>query len=256
MRAPWKLALASCLVAQVAAAETLDVLAFNVLFRGADDAASIKTIEAEDADVVCLTELTPTFVKAFEASTLAKTYPYRHFEPKPGTWGVGFASKQPLTRVATLPVPPLKLPAMTATTQLGIAPVELLCVHLNPPAGKHAKADSLATTLEKNDAVRAKQADALVARYATVTTPVVLLGDFNESPGGDALGKLAKAGFRRGCDVKGSSCTATFPGPAEPWPAVFEIDHVFARGLSFSNARTVRSGGSDHFPVRATLTTE
>ncbi|MCA2977331.1 MAG: hypothetical protein INH37_03520, partial [Myxococcaceae bacterium] len=59
--------------------------------------------------------------------------------------------------------------------------------------------------------------------------------------------------FSRGCDLAGSACTATFPGPANPWPAVFEIDHVFARGLTFSNAHTVRAGGSDHFPVSATF---
>ena len=241
-----------CLLARSSVADELHVLAYNVLYTGADDAKSLTAIADEDADVVCLTELTPSFVKAFEAK-LAATYPFRHFEPKKGTWGVGFASKRPLTRVATLPVPPLKLPAMTAHLTHDGADVELLCVHLNPPAGKHKASDSLPTTIEKNDAVRSKQADTLVARYAKTKGAVVLLGDFNEQPGGQALGKLENAGFSRGCDVKGSACSGTFPGPALPWPAVFEIDHVYARGLAFSSARTVRAGGSDHFPVSAKL---
>jgi endonuclease/exonuclease/phosphatase (EEP) superfamily protein YafD len=31
------------------------------------------------------------------------------------------------------------------------------------------------------------------------------------------------------------------------------VDHVFARGLDFVVAKTLRTGGSDHFPVMAKL---
>ncbi len=34
-------------------------------------------------------------------------------------------------------------------------------------------------------------------------------------------------------------------------PAVVQIDHILGRGLTFSGAKVVRSGGSDHYPVRA-----
>ncbi|MFZ5439742.1 MAG: endonuclease/exonuclease/phosphatase family protein [Myxococcota bacterium] len=230
----------------------LHVLAFNVLFKGADDTKSVKVIADESPDVVCLTELTSAFAKRFEAD-LAKDYPHRAFEPKVGTWGVGFASKRPLSDVRVGPVAPSKIPAMEATVSLEGKPVRLVCVHLIPPAGKHRKSDGFFETLEKNAAVRKKQADTLVARFASTKLPVVLLGDFNEEPGGKALTVLEKSGWSRGCSLPKASCTPTFPGPAEPWPAVFTIDHVFARGLDFTDARTVRGGGSDHFPVGARL---
>jgi endonuclease/exonuclease/phosphatase (EEP) superfamily protein YafD len=248
------LGLVSCLLAHAAwaADDDLHVMAFNVLFQGADDAKSVQAIEDEDPDVVCLTELTPAFVKTFETS-LGKRYPHRQFAPKSGTWGVGFASKRPLRQVTTYPVPPVKIPAMEATVAAGGRDVRLVCVHLVPPAGKHQKSDSFFTTLEKNAAVRAKQADTLIARFAKAPGPVVLLGDFNEEPGGDALKKLEQAGWVRGCRSADTGCAATFPGPASPWPPVFEIDHVFARGAVFSAAKTVHGGGSDHYPVSATL---
>lgn len=228
---------------------SLHLLAYNVLFEGADDRESVKAIGAEDADVVCLTELTAPFIKTFEAS-LGKRFPHRAFAPKVGTWGVGFASKLPLADVQTYAVAPAGIPAMQATVKLGGREVRLVCVHLVPPVGRRG---SPVEALQQAGAVRKKQADALVARFAATTGPVVLLGDFNEEPGGGALAALERAGWARGCEVAGSSCSATFPGPRVPWPAVFTIDHVYARGLSFTWGRTLRVGGSDHFPVSALL---
>lgn len=254
MKNTWLVTLVALLCAHTSAAQELRLMAYNVLYDGADDAKSVAAIEAETADVVCLRELTPHFVKAFEGSAaLTKAYPHRTFLPKTGTWGVGLASKVPLTDVRVVPVPPLKLPAMEATVRLDGADVRLVCVHLNPPAGKHKKSDSFAETLRKNAVVRKKQADTLVTRFASVKTPVVLLGDFNEEPGGEALAALEKAGWSRGCAVPGSSCSATWPGPTSSWPAVFMVDHVFARGLDFSVAKTLRAGGSDHYPVLASV---
>ncbi|MBE2253605.1 MAG: endonuclease/exonuclease/phosphatase family protein [Myxococcus sp.] len=253
MTRTWLLALTASLLSHVALAEgPLKLMAFNVLFTGSDDAASVKAIETESPEVVCLTELTPHFVKAFEGA-LSKTYPYRAFVPQAGTWGVGFASKRPLADVRTGPVAPSKLPAMEARVQFDGRSVQLVCVHLMPPGGKHQKSDTFFDALEKNAVVRKKQAQTLVTRFEKTERPVVLLGDFNEEPNGEGLRALEAAGFTRGCALSKSSCTATFPGPVFAWPAVFNIDHVFARGLTFTEAKTVRAGGSDHYPVTATL---
>ena len=255
---PRVLALTVLLLAGSAMADAprpLHVMAFNVLFRGADDVKSVQAIVDESPDVVCLTELTAPFITTFEAA-LAKDYPYRAFVPQKGTWGVGLASKVPLRNVTTGPVAPSRIPAMDASLTWEGRRVHLTCVHLVPPVGKYAKQDTLAAQFTKNAAVRERQAATLVKRLATVKDPVVLLGDFNEEPGNAALNALEKAGFARGCLAPGSRCTPTFPGPANPWPAVFIIDHVFARGAKVEGARTLRSGGSDHFPVSARVRPE
>jgi endonuclease/exonuclease/phosphatase (EEP) superfamily protein YafD len=252
MNHSWLLALVSSLAVRAAAAEPLHLMAFNLLFRGADDATSLKAIADEAPEVLCLTELTPAFVKAFEGS-LATRYPHRALQPATGTWGVGLASTLPLRDVQVRAVAPSGIPEMEATVVRDGVPVRLVCVHLNPPAGKHRASDTFLVTMKKNEEVRVKQAATLVSWFAARKTPVVLFGDFNETPGGPSLAMLEKAGWSRGCALPGASCTASFPGPALAWPSAFEIDHVYARGLTFRTAKTIRAGGSDHYPVSAVV---
>ena len=69
--------------------------------------------------------------------------------------------------------------------------------------------------MRKNAALRVEQARALVRRFAR-RQPVLLLGDLNEGPGGDAV-------------------------------------HLLGRGLLFHGARVLRGGGSDHLAVQASV---
>lgn len=241
-------------VATLAAEPSSKFMAFNVLYRGADDAASISAIEQYAPDVLCLSELTPAFVRAFDASPLGQIYPARRFEPTLGTWGIGIASKFPLQSSTHFTVPPLKLPAVEAVLSVHGRALTVTCVHLNPPAGKHRASDGLLTTLSKNDVVRKKQADFLVAHFGK-TSPLVLLGDFNEQPGGEAMKTFDGAGLTSSCAGHDNTrCGATFPGPAVPkLPAVFQIDHILGRGVCFSRGAVLRAGGSDHYPVTAEL---
>jgi endonuclease/exonuclease/phosphatase (EEP) superfamily protein YafD len=62
-----------------------------------------------------------------------------------------------------------------------------------------------------------------------------------------------RAGLLRSCRGPRQACGATFPGPTVALPAVFEIDHILGRGVEFDEARVIRAGGSDHFPVFATF---
>lgn len=147
------------------------LLAFNVLFDAGPEAieASIAAIEKNDADIVCLTELTPKFAARF----------------KERLW---------------------------------------------------------------------KQAQFLVARYEKETRPVLLAGDLNESPGGDALAVFARGGYTRSCErAREADCGATWPGSGSLFPATWEIDHIFGIRVRFERARVVREGGSDHDPVWAEL---
>ncbi|MCC6338338.1 MAG: endonuclease/exonuclease/phosphatase family protein [Myxococcales bacterium] len=244
-----------CLVARAtwAADDGFSVMAFNVLFKGANDEESIAAIKKQASELVCLTELTPAFESAF-TKELGADWPHRHFVPKAGTWGVGLASKRPLKDVKEFRVAPSRMPALEATISVHGKDVRFVCLHLTPPGMAQGKGDSFATRMAKNADVRERQAATLVARYKSTKIPVVLLGDFNEEAGGDALDALESAGWVRGC--AGRPCSGTFPGPVSPWPALFIIDHVYARGAQFLDAQTIRAGGSDHYPVTATLKVE
>lgn len=241
---PLLLALASCTAARAETRSTpaLDVMAYNVLFKGADDSKSLKAIADESPDVLCITELTRAFMQRFDQA-FPTQYPHRSLVPKPGATGVGIYSRYPLIRADVFPLPPYNRATLHATIDWRGKPLDAICVHLTPPRVDGYKLRSW------NDEIRKKEGAHLVKRLTGLDRPALVLGDFNEDLDGPALTALRQIGFTQACD----SCRATFPGPVVPWPAIFSIDHITGRGVTFTDARTVRAGGSDHFPVAAAL---
>lgn len=238
------------------------VLAFNVQYDSRAPQQSLDAIARADADVVCLRELTPSFSDEVVAAVGAR-YPYRSLHPTRGTWGVGLLSKKPIVHAVVFEESPHTLPALEAT----IEGVLVSCVHLFPPVGKHRAEDDALVTYAKNEVLRTQQARELMRRYRLTgptsdqqdrrrTRPVVVLGDFNEGPGGGAAEALRAAGFVRACDVAERRCGATFRGVDFALPAFVEIDHIFGRGVTFRAASVVRAGGADHLPVLASFDVE
>jgi endonuclease/exonuclease/phosphatase (EEP) superfamily protein YafD len=229
---------------------TLSFLAFNVLYNSTEIEKSIDVIEVAHPDLVCLTELTPRFAARFEAR-LAKKYPHRVFRARKGTWGVGLASRYPLSDARLFEQKPHKIPAMESKIHLKRTTLQLACLHLFPPVGKHRASDGFLETMEKNAELRRKQAAYILNRYAKLKGPVILAGDMNEQAGGRAIETFQAGGYVRSCGAPSSDCGATFPGATSALPAVLEIDHILGRGVSFESARVARGGGSDHFAVYA-----
>ncbi|MFE8604772.1 endonuclease/exonuclease/phosphatase family protein [Archangium violaceum] len=227
-------------------------MAYNVLYDSPaeDIEKSLDVIEREKPDILCLRELTPGFAKAFR-KRLGKEYPHTVLIPRRGTWGMGIASRHPLPRTRSFAEKPHRIPGMEADVNLGGQPLKVVCVHLMAPGARHSKNESLLVSLEKNAKLRAKQGKSLMERYAHEKAPILLLGDMNEGRQADAMKAFAAAGFTHSCDGAKASCGNTWPGANTALPAVVEIDHILGRGLTFSEARVLRSGGSDHFPVRA-----
>ena len=67
-------------------------MAYHVDFDAEHPSRSLELIEREDPDLVCLTEVTPAFAKEFKRR-FANRYPYLHFAPALGTWGVNRTGK-------------------------------------------------------------------------------------------------------------------------------------------------------------------
>lgn len=225
-------------------------MAYNVLYNAEDPQASVALIAKAAPDIVCLRELTPKFVTTFKKG-LGKTLPYQKFFPKKGTWGAGIASKYPIRNASVFPGKPHRLPAMEGTVMLPSGSLLVLCLHLFPPVGKHKKSDTMLETMDKNAVLRKEQAQYLVKRISGHKGPVLILGDMNEGRDDDAVQTFLKAGFVPACDAPSEDCGATFPGATSLLPAVFEIDHILGRGLSFFAAAVLSGGGSDHYPVAA-----
>jgi endonuclease/exonuclease/phosphatase (EEP) superfamily protein YafD len=222
--------LCCCDVSAAPAEHALRALGFNLLYDAKDNTASLRVISEADADFVCLREMTPRFVDLAEAR-LAKQYPYRALYPKRGTWGAGL---------------------LEAVADVDGRALQLSCLHLFPPVGKHKASDGFFETMAKNARLRRDQAQYLMARYKS-RQPLLVFGDMNEEPGGEALLLMATAGLQRACETAVENhCGSTWPGPAIPLvPAAFEIDHILGRGVQFLRAQVIKQGGSDHFPVLA-----
>lgn len=242
------LLLLACAAHSESAPPPFRAMTYNVLYDAKDVQASLDVIEKEQPDLLCLRELTPGFAEAFR-KRLGLKYPYSVLAPRTGTWGVGIASRHPLLRTQRFPERPHKLPAMEADVKLDGHTLKVVCVHLMPPGAKHRKSDDVFDAMEKNAELRTKQGQALMERYEDVQGPMLLLGDMNEGRGGGALKAFASAGFQHACDGPKASCGNTWPGATTVLPAVVQIDHILGRGLTFEDAREVREGGSDHYPV-------
>ena len=220
----------------------VSLMTFNVLYDAKDVERSLDAIEAADPDVLCLRELSPAFARAFE-KRLGRRYPHRSLQPKAsGTWGVGIASRLRLSSARVFAQRPHRMPAMEARVATAHGPVVVACLHLFPPVAKRKKSDGLLQSMEKNAELRQQQALAISRRYSAEKRPVVLLGDFNETPGGKAISSLVGSGFQRACEIPAASCGATYPGATSLWPAVFEIDHILGRGYPV-HLGPGRSGG-------------
>ena len=240
------------LAASVMMATLSSVLTFNVQFdaTAAERSRTLDVIEQADADVLCLQEVTKGFVAVFK-KRLATRYPSISAAPAAGTWGLLVASKYPVNQVTVFPVKPHAMPAMEATIHHPSAEVRLVCLHLFPSGAKRNRNQSLLSAMAENTGLRASQAATLAARYRSETRPLLVLGDFNEEDGAGVMTAMEPLQLVNACRNPDAACTATWPGGNSPWPAVAQVDHILGARLVFSGARTLRQGGSDHFPVRA-----
>ncbi len=97
--------------------------------------------------------------------------------------------------------------------------------------------------------VRAKQVDEIADSIARSPHPVVIAGDFNETPSSYAYQKLT-AGKQDAFKIGGRWFSFTYNGSL---PAL-SIDHIFATNdLPILGFRVIRKSESDHFPIRAEI---
>lgn len=246
------LLLATCASTPPPSAPPYKAMTYNVLYSAPEEdiQKSLDVIEKEQPDILCLRELTPRFTRAFR-ERLGKEYPHSLLLPRKGTWGVGIASKHRLLRTEQFPHAPHRMPALEADVRLGKQKLKVVCVHLMAPGSTHRKGDTLLDAIPKNAVLREKQGKALVKRYEKEQGALLLLGDMNEGRSGEAMRAFAAAGFNHSCHGPAARCGDTWPGATTVLPSLVEIDHILGRKLTLSEAKVLREGGSDHYPVTA-----
>ena len=224
----------------------LRVLTFNVNFGVADRQANLEAIEAIDADVVMLQEVTAASESRFR-DTFADRYPHILFRDCCRAGGLGILSKHPIVDDAYLEPDVGWFPAWLARIDSPIGEVQVLDVHLRPPVSDSGSwAKGYFSTRETRE-------QEMQGFFGAIDpdVPVIVAGDFNEGADGRAVAVLA------GQDMRSALAQVDPKADTWHWPLrVGELrsmlDHiVYDKRLALLHAEVQEVGVSDHYPVFA-----
>jgi endonuclease/exonuclease/phosphatase family metal-dependent hydrolase len=231
-----------------AAGPTVRVLTYNVNWGGVRPDLAVAAIREADADVVCLQETTPEW-ETYLRGELADGYPHVMFRHSGGAGGLAFLSRHRLDDVEYVETPGW-FPGWLVRAETPIGAVQFMAVHLRPPLGENGSV-SVSGYVRSRD-VRVREVQTLHGRLDSLA-PAVILGDFNENASGEAFWWLIDRGF--------ADAVAPFDAQAYTWEWRTSLvtlrnrfDHVLVSPhLRCVDARVMRAGASDHFPVIAVL---
>jgi endonuclease/exonuclease/phosphatase family metal-dependent hydrolase len=221
---------------------------------GMDDALRLErtaaTLRGIDADLIGLQEVDSAVRRSdgvdqarVLGDLLGMQSAFGAFMPyQGGAYGMAILSRWPIVRTTSLRLPE------------GNEPRVALVAEVEQPGGTRLTVVNVHFDWVEDDEFRYAQARVVRAMLDTLSTPWVLLGDFNDEPGSRTLRLLMRAGDEA---TKPDSAHLTFPAAPAP---IKEIDFIVAgpRGRwRVGNAMVVDERvASDHRPVTATLIRE
>ncbi len=231
----------------------ISVLSYNILFKGGDREKTMSILESTRPDILFLQEVTPTWVKL-----IAKLdgLPYRFTQPHLGTHGFAVLSRYPISDLVYL-YNNNGLPfAQCMTIKPPERPIATCNVHTASPAIVFHDLPNFIEAWKANATLRTDQWRQIRKHVEAQPHEALLVaGDFNTLEA-EPLYRKMTASFVDLHTATNPSRSPSYPNlPALlPFPRV-RIDYVLARG-PFTPIKTevLPGGGSDHLPVKATLT--
>ncbi len=222
------------------------VKTFNVETGKQNDAATVRAVGQDNADIVCLQETGPKWEAVLEAR-YADQYPYQLYQPIPGAAGLGVLSRYPILDAGWLAAPNNWHPAWHVLVKTPAGWLQILNVHLRSATdGNGGTVNSYITTsADHRYEIKSFMAD------LTKDIPTMIMGDFNEAPDGSAVHYLEAQGYKN---------VLPLYHPGQPtWrhasiAGQFEttLDHIlFDKSVEPLNAWVINAGHSDHLPVMA-----
>jgi endonuclease/exonuclease/phosphatase (EEP) superfamily protein YafD len=225
------------------------VLTYNVHYSGSGRQLTLDAIRKSAADIVCLQETTPAW-EQFLRPALQPVYPHMRYKHFGGGGGLAILSKWPVDELEYVPSSASWFPGWLLKVVTPVGPVQFLAVHLRPAL--HEDGSFGLGPFLASKAVRREEIESLYG-HLKPGLPTIMLGDSNEGNAGRAVRWLQGKGltdalreFDRG--------TTTWRMRYGPLRLAFRLDHIFySKELHCLEARVLREGGSDHFPVLATF---
>lgn len=234
--------------------QRLSVLAINTLTGQADPHAVIAAVDAHQADVLVLPEMTTAYWATLQQAGLASRLPHAT-----GRSGGGFGMVVATRAPSSCPEVPSDVTCGEVTVDTGDAPA----------LGENGKPEFTQIVVQLRDGTRVKGVHlwsprAFPAQWASsqegmaqwiaeqpADTPLVLAGDFNAGPSHPVFRRYS-IGLDHG-PSGGFPWTRTWP-VMPPVPPFTQVDHVLSHGWRITDSDVLEIPGSDHLGVRATLT--
>lgn len=223
------------------------VATYNVYLHDWDDPATVAAIGATEADIVALQEVTYAW-KDVLLEEYGERWPHMAFRAEEnGAGGLAVLSAYPIEELGFHVGPGDWHPAWHVLVHTPMGPVQLFNVHLRPMfSGGSGPVDSYLTLGEDH----IEQISTYAADY-TFEGPTIVLGDFNEGPGGEALSWLERRGFRNVLPLFHPG-QETFRVRSVGNQFAEAIDHIlYDDSFTPLDAWVVQRGNSDHLPVVA-----
>ena len=224
---------------QASSAAGFKILQANVLFLNQNSGALHQLIEAENPDIIVLSEVNPHFAQSL--AKLKAAYPYHLIEPHHNdARGLAFLSRIPATAITRVTFGDDTVPAHLAALETEQGPLTLVSIHPRTPLHGLAQRDADFAALAEKFRGRADM-------------PLVITGDFNATPWCPALkGMKRNLALRDARD--GFGLHGTWPIWLPP-PLRLPIDHTLVSGhVQATSHRLGARIGSDHLPSLITLT--
>lgn len=223
------------------------VATFNVHYPTGGDRATLRAVSRTGADVVFLQEVDARWEQALRREA-PREYPHMILHPDEGPRGLGVLSRYPIEDGGVLRAPHDWHPGWRVFVQTPGGRVQVLVVHLRALFdGKGNPASSYFNT--EKDHVR--ELEHFFQGHQDL--PTIVLGDFNEGTGGQAVRWLEARGYRNALPLFRPG-QPTWRGRSLAGQFELIIDHVlFDASFEPLNAWVSDRGSSDHFPVVAHL---
>ncbi len=223
-------------------------VSFNINFGVGHQPINVETVAALDADLVLLQETTDASEEAFREA-LGDRYPHILFRQCCNAGGLGVLSKHPIREQEYMEPTVGWFPAWRMVVDGPLGPVQVLNVHLRPPM---SDSGSWVAGFWSTRSVRRDEVEDLWA-HMDPALPTIVAGDFNENAKGKAVELLTEEGLTSALPKLHPRAT-TWRWPTKVGEIHGMLDHVmYSDRLGLQDARVVKEGNSDHFPVVVVL---
>lgn len=221
------------------------LLSFNVNFGLAGDLETLQAIGTSGADIIFLQETNSDWQVAIEEKYKFR-YAVRRFRHCCNAGGLAVLSRFEIIEQEYLKNSVGWFPAWRVVLRTPLGPVQFLNVHLRPP---FSDSGSLLIGYFSTPAIRRKEIQEFYKRLKPI--PTIILGDFNETPGGKVGAFLEKQKFHSAL-MKLKHADDTWHWTVLGITLEDRIDYIYhSYELNPVIGGVVYEGRSDHWPIEA-----